>query len=169
MDTKFSLVATSDEVRALLMARIERSLRESGVELTEDARTRIAACLPVPEIGGHVEAAPNGNQRHYRPTIQEAHAVLDRAQVAPATTSGKDSRARAYRPTPRAHEVPHAVSTRDKVLNLIVRSQVCTLGDLTTGTRRPKKAIYTALWSLKKDHLIDITPLSALEPTTQKH
>jgi hypothetical protein len=46
------------------------------------------------------------------------------------------------------------------VLNLIVRSGKCTMNDLVKGTHRPKRALYTAIWALEKDGLIDKKPLN---------
>lgn len=155
-DSKSALTLTPEEYRSLMMARIDRSLKESGVVLPDETRERIAALLPLPDaadvrVGDEVLKSSK--------TVGDARALLETVKKRALASSG--NRAKIYRPTNRAREVDDPKSTTERVLNLIVHSGVCNLGDLVKGTHRPKRAIYTSLWQLKKDGLIDSEPAPA--------
>lgn len=155
------LTLTADEYRNLLMARIELSLRDNGVPVDEPLRTAIRSALPA---AGTMIARPAA-QTLASPRISppaSARTIREARQIVETVGNIEDNRARAYIPTPLAKEVPNAKAVATKTLNLIIRKGVCTLGDLTKGIKKPKRAIYTALWQLHKDGLIEKMPIAEL-------
>lgn len=144
---------TPEELRDLVMARIERSLHDVGITLSAISRERILESLSLPEA---VASSPRASANH-APSTRAVERLQKRA-----SGSSSDNRTRVYRATSKAKEITDPQSTRDRVLNAILQNEVCTLTDLEKNTKRPTKAIYTALWQLKKNGLIDVSPLSLL-------
>lgn len=144
---------TEEETRDLLMKRIEETLRESDVVLPAATRAQMAALLPV-----------DGRQGTRKPVVKADGGAKGDKPDPPAPPSG-DNRTRFYQPTARAKKIDAPKSTVEKTANYIIDSQGCTLVDLEKMIKKSKKALYTALWALKKDGLITIKPLSSVRPS----
>lgn len=135
----FSLTLSPEEYRAILRRRVESCLREAQVpadvvSAMMEAYTRTSAILaPV-----------------HRPTVQEL-----RARSVESSPTGKgDQRQKIHWPSSRVQPIEEPNTIADSVLNALFKG--CrTVPEIAKETRKPRKAVYTALWALKRNKLID--------------
>lgn len=132
MAQNISLTLTPEELQQVLKRRIETCLREAAIP---------------EEVVSDVLAAWARSDGSMRP----ASAV---SSDGAHTARRVDQRQKAHWPAPGVKPVEQPSSTADLVLNAMFKG--CrTVPELTKTTRKPRKAVYTALWALKRDGVID--------------
>lgn len=152
---------TQEEWVDVMLARVEIPLRSAGVSLSAATRERLRAVLSTLD-------KEEGVPVRQRKTRAE---VAGEEGGGTAAHDENDNRARVYHPTDKAKLIDNPTSTRDRVLNLIIQSKHCMMSDLlkaaprTADAKQKRKAVYTALWSLKKAKLIEIESLVSFRAT----
>lgn len=177
--TSFTL--TPDDYRHLLMTRIQQSLADNGVVLDDATLRELESRLPLPDDGtiqvgpvsrGFVPQQPvqrrASNLTSVRPTGRKPASgrAVDHhlsTHKAGQVEGPADKRARAYTPTPKARVVNSPAKTDDRIINAIIANakaaRPCLLSDLRLVVDgKPDRAIYNALWRLKKARLIEVKP-----------
>lgn len=129
---------TDEEYREIVMRRVDKSLREHGVELPDHLRREIASLLPTADgTTAHQTAAPSRQAARLKASPD---GVGNRPQHAVA---------------PGIKPVEHPRSNADRVLNALLGG-CSTVPELAKATKRTSKQVYTALWMLKRDGVIDV-------------
>ncbi len=135
MEQKFSLTLTPEEYRQVLKRRIETCLRD--------------AAIPEDVVSDVMAAFTRSDGAAAAPTVTPRAAI-----VAPRSGSRVDQRQKAHWPAPGVKPIAQPSTTQDAVLNAMFKG--CrTVPELTKATHKPRKAVYTALWALKKNGVID--------------
>lgn len=136
-DSNLSLTLTPEEFRAVMIRRIERCLLDAAIP--QDVVADV--------IGAYTRTTASAI---HRPTVQELRA---KGEV-PPPVSHTDQREKLHWPSPKAAPISEPTTIADSVLNAMFKG--CrTVPQIEKGTKLPRKKIYTALWALKRDRLID--------------
>lgn len=125
---QFSLNLSPEEYRAVLKRRIETCLREADIPDT--------IIIELMNVFSRGDIAQPVSEPH-----QETPARLDQRQ-------------KSHWPAPGAKPIADPATISDDVLNAMFKG--CrTVPQIEKAVKKPRKSIYTALWALKRDGLID--------------
>jgi hypothetical protein len=150
MDQPTPLTVSPEEYRTLLIGRIERALRETGIpdDLLVQIVEASSRLLPVGDTSVLVVSA--GRSRN-----AVAH---ERVQPVRATGDKTDQRQKPHWASPKAQPVDNPSSVSDLVLNALLK-KCLTAPELSKVTRKPRRAVYNAIWRLRQERLIDEGPM----------
>lgn len=138
MPDQLSLTVSPEEYKSLVLARIERGLRMAEVpeEIVKSVLEATSRLLPA-------------DVRPMRSMVNERRPAAERG--------GKvDKRNKIHWTNQKPIERPSSIS--DNVLNAL-QNKCLTAPEIAKAVRKPKKAIYTAIWRLREEGLIDQGPM----------
>lgn len=142
MTDQLSLTVTPEEYQMLLLARIERGLRVAEIpeQIVKSLLEASARLLPA-DVTPVVRPGTNGRSR----------------PIAAASHGGKtDKRSKIHWTAEKPVEKPSTIS--DHVLNAL-QNRCLTAPEIAKAVRKPRKAVYTAIWRLRDNGLIDKGPI----------
>jgi hypothetical protein len=137
MEPKVSLKVTPAEYHSLLRSRIEHVLT--------------AADVPPKIVAALVDCFS-------RMTTEENPEIISGSSTSRTNTDGThaDERQKPHWLRPGQRPIDKPKSVGDAIVNALYSKKICTAPELATITKKPIKAIYTNLWRLKKEGVIDI-------------